>query len=149
MGAAGLTHGGFYRHFDSREHLVPEAAQRALSQAAHGPWRPAKAGGGVLPWLVDGYHSAWPRDYPESGCGVAGIAADVARADGLARAAYTHQAQVCLAVPADLIDNADRKVGEREAILSLSVLVGAISMAPADTDQCRRRVETADPELVT
>jgi len=56
---------------------------------------------------------------------------------------------VCLAVPADLIDNADRKVGEREAILSLSVLVGAISMAPADTDQCRRRVETADPELVT
>jgi hypothetical protein len=80
---------------------------------------------------------------------VAGIAADVARADGLARAAYTHQAQVCLAVPADLIDNADRKVGEGEAILSLSVLVGAISMAPADTDQCRRRVETADPERVT
>ena len=60
---------------------------------------------------------------------MAGIAADVARADGLARAAYTHQAQVCLAVPADLINNADRKVGEREAILSLSVLVGAISMA--------------------
>ena len=32
MKEAGLTHGGFYRHFDSREHLVSEAAQRALSQ---------------------------------------------------------------------------------------------------------------------
>ena len=91
MKEAGLAHGGFYRHFGSREHLVPEAAQRALSQPAYGPWRPAKAGGGVLPWLVDGYHSAWPRDYSESGCGVAGIAADVARADGLARAAHTHR----------------------------------------------------------
>jgi TetR/AcrR family transcriptional regulator, transcriptional repressor for nem operon len=34
MKEAGLTHGGFYRHFDSREHLVAEAAQRALSQGS-------------------------------------------------------------------------------------------------------------------
>jgi TetR/AcrR family transcriptional regulator, transcriptional repressor for nem operon len=62
---------------------------------------------------------------------VAGIAADVARADGSARASYTHQVQVCLAVLADLIDNPDRQVAEREAVLTLSALVGAISMARA------------------
>ena len=80
---------------------------------------------------------------------MAGIAADVARADGSARAAYTHQAQVCLAVPADLIDNADRKVGEREAILSLSVLVGAISMARAvdDPDLSRQILTNAAAAL--
>ncbi len=135
MKEAGLAHGGFFRHFDSREHLVAEAAQRALSQGSTWTMATGQLGGRRgFTRLVDGYHSAWPRDYPESGCGVAGIAADVARADGSARAAYTHQVQVCLAVLADLIDNADRKVGEREAILSLSVLVGAISMARAVDD---------------
>jgi len=39
MKEAGLTHGGFYRHFDSRGHLVTEAAQQALSQgSAWSPW---------------------------------------------------------------------------------------------------------------
>jgi hypothetical protein len=42
--------------------------------------------------------------------------------------------QECLAVLADLIDNADREVGDREAVLTLSVLVGAISMARAVDD---------------
>jgi len=123
MKEAELTHGGFYR-------LVAEAAQRALSQVS--TWTMATGQLGRrrgFTKLVDGYLSAWHRDHPESGCGVAGIAADVARADDSARATYTHRVQVCLAVLADLIDNADRTVGEREAILSLSVLVGAISMA--------------------
>jgi TetR/AcrR family transcriptional repressor of nem operon len=65
---------------------------------------------------------------------VACVAADVARAGGSARATYTHQVQEYLAVLADLIDNPDRQVGEREAVLTLSVLVGAISMARAVDD---------------
>src|SRR5260370_465656 len=132
---AGLTHGGFYRHFDSREHLVAEAAQRALSQGSAWTIAAAKLGGqrGYTA-LVDGYLSTWHRDHPESGCGVAGVAADAARAGGPARAAYTRQVKECLAVLADLIDNPDRQVEEREAALTLSVLVGAISMARAVDD---------------
>jgi hypothetical protein len=42
--------------------------------------------------------------------------------------------QECLAVLVDLIDNPDRQVAEREAVLTLSVLVGAISMARAVDD---------------
>jgi len=41
--------------------------------------------------------------------------------------------QVCLAVLADLIDNPDRQVGERDAVLTLSVPVGAISIAAQST----------------
>src|SRR5712692_3397398 len=135
MHEAGLTHGGFYRHFDSREQLVAEAAQRALSQGSTWTMATGQLGGRRgFTKLVDGYLSGWHRDHPESGCGVAGIAADVARCDGSARDAYTHQVQVCLAVLADLIDNPDRKVGERDAVLTLSVLVGAISMARAVDD---------------
>jgi TetR/AcrR family transcriptional regulator, transcriptional repressor for nem operon len=80
--------------------------------------------------LVEGYLSAWHRDHPEAGCGVAGIATDVARAGGPARpgASCTRQVGECLAVLADLIDDLDRQAGEREAVLILSVLVGAISI---------------------
>ena len=135
MKEAGLTHGAFYRHFDSREQLVAEAAQRALSQGSAWTIAAGEIGGRRgLTKLVDGYLSAWHRDHPESGCGVAGIAADVARADGSTQKSYSHQVQECLAVLADLIDNADRQVAERQAVLTLSVLVGAISMARAVDD---------------
>jgi TetR/AcrR family transcriptional repressor of nem operon len=135
MKEAGLTHGGFYRHFDSREHLVAEAAQRALTQGSAPTIAAGQLGGQPgYTKLVDGYLSARHRDHPESGCGVAGIAADVARADGSARASYTRQVQICLGVLADLIGNPDRQVGEREAVLTLSTLVGAISIARAVDD---------------
>jgi TetR/AcrR family transcriptional repressor of nem operon len=78
--------------------------------------------------LVEGYLCAWHRDHPEAGCGVAGIATHVARAGGPARSSYTRQVRECLAVLADLIDDLDRQAGEREAVLILSVLVGAISI---------------------
>ena len=99
MKEAGLTHGGFYRHFDSREQLVAEAAQRALSLGSAWTMAAGKLGGerGYTA-LVDGYLSTWHRDHPESGCGVAGVAADAARDGGPARGSYTRQVKECLAV---------------------------------------------------
>ena len=135
MKEAGLTHGGFYRHFDSREHLVAEAAQRALTQGSEWTMASAKLGGQRrYTALVDGYLSTWHRDHPESGCGVAGVAADAARAGGPPRGSYTRQVNECLAVIANLTGNPDRQAGEREAVLTLSALVGAISMARAVDD---------------
>ena len=135
MKEAGLTHGGFYRHFDSREQLVAEAAQRALTQGSQPTIAAGRIGGQRgYTTLIDGYLSTRHRDQPESGCGVAGVAADVARAGGPARSSYTRQVKECLAVLADLIDDPDRQAGEREAILTLSTLVGAISMARAIDD---------------
>jgi TetR/AcrR family transcriptional regulator, transcriptional repressor for nem operon len=144
MKEAGLTHGGFYRHFDSREELVAEAAQRALSEGSAWTIAAGQIGGprGYTA-LVDGYLSPRHRDHPESGCGVAGVAADMARAGGSARASYTRQVKECLAVLAGLIDDPDRQVGEREAVFTLSVLVGAISMARAvDDPELSRQILT-------
>jgi TetR/AcrR family transcriptional repressor of nem operon len=45
MKEAGLTHGGFYRHFNSREHLVAEAARRALSQGSEPTMAAGQLGG--------------------------------------------------------------------------------------------------------
>jgi TetR/AcrR family transcriptional regulator, transcriptional repressor for nem operon len=135
MKEAGLTHGGFYRHFDSREQLVAEAARRALSQGSEWTIAAGQLGGrrGYTA-LVEGYLSTWHRDHPESGCGVAGVAADVARAGGSARASYTRQVKECLAVVAELIDHPEGQVAEREAVVTLSLLVGAISIARAVDD---------------
>ena len=135
MQEAGLTHGGFYRHFASRDQLVAEAAQRALTQGSEPTMAAGQIGGQQgYTTLVDGYLSTRHRDHPESGCGVAGVAADVAREGGQARAAYTRQVRQCLAVLADLVDDPAGQAGEREATLTLSALVGAISIARAIDD---------------
>jgi TetR/AcrR family transcriptional repressor of nem operon len=135
MKEAGLTHGGFYRHFTSREQFVAEAAQRALTRGSEWTVVLGELGGRRgYTQLVDGYLSAWHRDHPESGCGVAGVAADVARDDGPARHSYTRQVREVLAVLAELVDKPDRQATEREAILTMSALVGAISIARAVDD---------------
>jgi len=135
MREAGLTHGGFYRHFDSREQLIAEAAQRALTQGSAWTIAAGQLGGQRgFTALIDGYLSIQHRDHPEAGCGVAGVAADAARAGGPAQASYSRQVKECLAVIADLIDNPDQQAAEREAVLTLSVLVGAISIARAVDD---------------
>jgi TetR/AcrR family transcriptional repressor of nem operon len=150
MKEAGLTHGGFYRHFGSRDQLVAEAAQRALSQGSEWTIAAGKLGGQRgFTALVDGYLSTWHRDHPESGCGVAGVAADVARVGGAAQASYSRQVQECLDVLADLSGNPDRQAAEREAVLTLSVLVGAISIARAidDPDLSRHILASAAAAL--
>ena len=135
MKEAGLTHGGFYRHFDSREQLVGEATHQALSKGSAGAKAAARLGGqrGYTA-LVDGYLSARHRDHPESGCALPCITDEVGRTGGSARTSYTHQVQEYIAMLAGLIDDPDRKVREREAVLMLSALVGAISMARAVDD---------------
>jgi TetR/AcrR family transcriptional regulator, transcriptional repressor for nem operon len=135
MKEAGLTHGGFYRHFDSREQLIAEAAQRALTQGSAWTVAAGQLGGKRgLAALIDGYLSTWHRDHPEAGCGVAGVAADAARAGGPAQASYSRQVKECLAVIADLTGNPDHQAAEREAVLTLSALVGAICIARAVND---------------
>jgi len=135
MKEAGLTHGGFYRHFSSREQLVAEAAQRALARGSEWTVALGELGGrSGYARLVDGYLSSWHRDHPESGCGVAGVAADVARDDGPARRSYTRKVREILAVLAGLTGKPDRQAAEREAILTMSALVGAISIARAVDD---------------
>ena len=135
MKEAGLTHGGFYRHFESRQQLVAEAAQRALTQGSAWTITVGRIGGEQgYTALVDGYLSPWHRDHPESGCGVAGVAADAARAAGPERGSYTRQVKECLAVLTGLTGHADHQAAEREAFLTLSALVGAICVARAVDD---------------
>ena len=62
MRDAGLTHGGFYRHFASRDELVVAAIERALGQGSRAVEAVAKIKEAPLAAVVDGYLSARPGD---------------------------------------------------------------------------------------
>jgi TetR/AcrR family transcriptional repressor of nem operon len=81
MKDVGLTHGGFYAHFGSREDLVNEAIAYAFDENAES-WSELfsdKPVGARVPALIDRYLSAGHRDHPGHGCAFAALAADVSR----------------------------------------------------------------------
>lgn len=83
MKAAGLTHGGFYKHFESKDDLVDEAIVHAFSEpAAHSSTAVEEPAGGheaARQAMIKDYLSVWHRDHPGEGCPVSGFAADLGR----------------------------------------------------------------------
>src|SRR3954471_1292191 len=90
MKEAGLTHGGFYAHFDSREALVIEAFGYAMDRSAE-HWRNMAAEIPLekrLSTIVDSYVSAAHRDDPGRGCAVPTLGAEIARESAKTRKAF-------------------------------------------------------------
>jgi TetR/AcrR family transcriptional regulator, transcriptional repressor for nem operon len=128
MKAAGLTHGGFYKHFDSRDDLVAEAVERAMRDN-DGFMTTLRAGAAdahaALGLFVDWYTSAEHRDTPGAGCAVVSFGADAPRADQRVRMAYSGQVQRYLV-------HLEALLGDRKrAAAALSALVGAVLVARA------------------
>ncbi|MFI1357431.1 TetR/AcrR family transcriptional regulator [Streptomyces sp. NPDC020898] len=97
MKSIGLTTGGFYKQFSSKEALVAEAAQAAFGDVdvllasfdtAHGDHNTARGA------LVDYYLSAEHRDQPGTGCPTAGFAGDMAREPSAGEVRETYAAGV-------------------------------------------------------
>lgn len=132
---AGLTHGGLYRHFASKDALAREACLRAFdwtitplegldsAGADHDPAARLRA-------LVHGYLSASHRDRPGDGCPAAALATDAARAGPEMSEVFAlgveRNIQRFMAVLPD--DGADRR---SQTIVALSSMVGALVLARA------------------
>ena len=149
MKEAGLTHGGFYRHFASREELVAEAVECALHEGAGAVTRAAGANNSPLAALVDGYLSTAHRDGLASSCAVATMASDVARSNDRARAAYTEQVRAYLDLLGKLIACDRPKSRHKKAIAALCTLAGAVAIARAVNDEklSRKILKSAAEEL--
>ena len=139
MKQAGLTVGGFYKHFDSRDELVTEAMRSAL-----GGWKrklKATAAGGppvTYESLVDDYLSEAHRDNLATSCPVGALAGEVARGDKRTRALVTQEAQDNIELLASLLrarDGRDNREARSQAILAYCGLVGAITVARAVSDE--------------
>jgi TetR/AcrR family transcriptional regulator, transcriptional repressor for nem operon len=136
MKEVGLTVGGFYKHFGSRDDLVVEALR-----TASGPWqRPVQeaASGGPsvsLAGLIDEYLSEKHRDRPGSGCFIGALAGDVARSNKRIRALATEQVRLALELIAGLLPDKNQESAKKKAVLTLSTLVGALALSRAVSDE--------------
>jgi TetR/AcrR family transcriptional repressor of nem operon len=135
MKEAGLTVGGFYKHFDSRDALVIEALGSAF-----GGWKrrvdAAASGGTPLSYesLIDDYLNEAHRDNPGTGCAFGALAGDLGRSDKRTRALASEQIRNYIQLLARLLPRKDRRTARSKAILTVSALVGAVSLARAVSD---------------
>ena len=113
MGAAGLTHGGFYRHFASKDELAGLAAARAISKQAEAL--------GDERSFIEGYLSPEHRDDMGHGCVVSALGPELARADPAVREAFVEAYRAFV----------DRFEDREQALAKLATLVGAIVIARA------------------
>jgi AcrR family transcriptional regulator len=128
MAEAGLTHGGFYAHFPSKEDLVREAVSEGFA-ATHARFeRLAQAGG--LEAIVREYLSPRHRDQPERGCTAAALTAEVARHPEPTRLAFTERTDALIGLIAEQLPGHDR----RRASAILALMLGALQLARAETD---------------
>jgi TetR/AcrR family transcriptional repressor of nem operon len=136
MKEAGLTVGGFYKHFDSREALVAEALS-----AAFGGWKrridAAVSGGPPVSYakLIDDYLNQAHRNSPGAGCAFSALAGEIARGDKRTRALTSEQVRNDLQLIAGLLPGKDKRAARSKAILTFSALVGAMSLARAVSDE--------------
>ena len=136
MKAAGLTHGGFYGHFASKEDLMARASERALAGSLGG-WRRLveQAPDEALGRIVRSYLSEAHRDHPEQGCAVAALGGDVARQGPEVRASVTQGVGAHAALLAGLMPGDTAQERERQAWLTYAALVGAVVLARALKDE--------------
>lgn len=138
MASAGLSHGGFYRHFDSKDQLVAEACEvgfsgiiGALEAATDG-----RNGAEGFKAVVHAYMSTAHRDTPERGCPLAGMGSELARADETTRATATRGFDELVEMLAKRIGTPDEAVDRSRAAFALAAMIGTLTISRiiADSD---------------
>src|SRR5512134_1207038 len=131
MKEAGLTHGGFYAHFDSREALVIEAFAYAMDRSVE-HWRKIAAETPPerrLSAIVDSYVSTVHRDDPGRGCAVPTLGAEIARESAKTRKAFSAKLEQLIDVMAEQIPDVPRKTARRQAMGTLATMMGTLVMS--------------------
>ena len=131
MKEAGLTHGGFYAHFDSREALVIEAFADAMDRSTE-RWRklaeqtpPEKR----LATIVDSYLTTLHRDDPGRGCAIPTLGAEIARESPKTRKAFAAKLEQMIDMLAAQIPELPRKAARKQAMAVIATLMGTLVLA--------------------
>jgi TetR/AcrR family transcriptional repressor of nem operon len=134
---AGLTHGGLYSQFGSKEAIAAEAIRFALARSKR-VWQRAlerNPGKRALPAIVDGYLSRAHRDAPGTGCVVAALGTDIARQPRRVRQAFTREIKDELEFLSRLMSNGDHSRSYEDAIVAFASMAGALILARAVNDE--------------
>ncbi len=130
MEEAGLTHGGFYRHFPSKDGLAAAACALALAESARrmrrraekSPENPAAA-------VIEGFLSREHVADPGRGCAVAALGSDMFRCGDETREAFTAGLAELIALLAELRPEAGPKARRAAAMTTFAAMLGAVIVA--------------------
>jgi TetR/AcrR family transcriptional regulator, transcriptional repressor for nem operon len=131
MKEAGLTHGGFYAHFDSREALVIEAFADAMDRSTE-RWRKLAAATPPekrLATIVDSYLTTIHRDDPGHGCAVPTLGAEIARESPKTRKAFAAKLAQMIDMLADQIPELPRKAAREQAMAAVATMMGTLVLS--------------------
>jgi TetR/AcrR family transcriptional repressor of nem operon len=137
MKEAGLTHGGFYAHFDSREAMLAEAADRAGAESAALSARIAASvtEEQALPAMLRMYLSKPHVEGLETGCPVAALASETPRQSPEVRRAATRGIKQMIDGIARQLPDWGQPRGHEQALVIAATMVGALTLARAVDDQ--------------
>jgi len=133
MKEAGLTHGGFYAHFASRDALLAEAADRAGAEGIEGLSRIAATApaGESLSALITAYLSRAHVDHPELGCPVAALGSEMPRQAPEVRRAATLRIKELIDLIGRQLPNWGEPGAYEEALVLFATLAGTLMLARA------------------
>ena len=137
MADVGLTHGGFFAHFSSKETLVKEALAAASVKSRTHLRRKIEAalaeGRDPLEAIVRSYLTTLHRDRPDRGCSVAALGSEIARHPRKTREAFTEGLSQTLQIIASALPEhvADRQT---RAYAVFSTMIGALQLSRAISD---------------
>lgn len=141
MKEAGLTHGGFYAHFASREALLAEAADRAGAEAVRVSADIAAAAGPgkALQALLQAYLSQQHMEAVELGCPVSALGSEMHRQAPEVRHVATRHIKEMIDLVARQLPNWGTPEAHEQAVFMVSSMIGAMVMARAVDDPALSR----------
>jgi TetR/AcrR family transcriptional regulator, transcriptional repressor for nem operon len=132
MKEAGLTHGGFYGHFESKDHLAQEATNRAAERSLN-RWKEIAdgAGNGAFAALVKSYLSEKRLSSPGSGCLFAALGSEVSRQGKAVRHIFADGLEKFFAILSEAAPGKTKAEKRKRSIAAFSEMVGAMVLARA------------------
>ena len=135
MESIGLTVGGFYNHFDSKDALFREVVDKTVSFAVEADDPNSQQAARSLDEILDMYLSKEHRDNPASGCILPCLSGEISRADDDVRGAYTSFVNRIVDKIAADVDTGDAFTNRQRAMAVVAMAVGALLLARAVNDE--------------
>jgi len=137
MAEAGLTHGGFYAHFKSKEALIAAAVEEAFGQSRRRFSRLTEdmSRAEALEAFVDAYVSAEHRANPQRGCPISTLANDLPRQGAMVRAAFDAGVEGLISRIEGWLPEPDPDARRSLASSLMAEMAGAVALARAVSDE--------------
>jgi TetR/AcrR family transcriptional repressor of nem operon len=129
MATAGLSHGGFYRHFDSKDQLVTEALSASPKNLLRDSLVAAEQGGDAMLNVFNEFMTSSHRDDREDGCPLSAMGSELVRASEDTRHAATVSFRKIIETLAPFTHSQDDEEGFDVALSVMTNMIGALTMA--------------------